>query len=224
VIEPSPHFGDVREGNLLKAIAAAESSGIDVLNISAGIHHRNCQQRCRIADAVRTATESGITIIAAAGNRKSGEELGVYCPALIDEAIAVGGFISKCDEDIQNTDTSGQYWTVEDDKYIGPFCGYETCPSEYPCSRNRQELYWDKNVEQPDQRADILAPTAYFKESEKKVTLDGGTSYAAPIVSGSIVRIFSELLTSGVKPDPSQIKEAVTRTGDPVQNTDIKKI
>lgn len=224
VIEHDPLFDNVREGNLLKAIYAAENSNMDVLNMSVGIHHSNCQQRCRIADAVRSATESGVTIVAAAGNKRSGKELGLYCPALIDEAIAVGGFISKCDEEVKDTPSSGQYWTMtEDGDYIGPFCGYETCPSEYPCSRNRQELYWGGNIEQPGQKPDILAPVAYPKESEKGVSLEGGTSYAAPIVSGSITRICSELFNSGISPNPDQIKNAIVQTGDPVQNTDVKK-
>lgn len=224
VIESSPFSDDLREGNLLKAISAAENHGIDVLNMSVGIHHSNCQQQCRIGDAIRSATESGVTIVAAAGNTKPDRELGLYCPALIDEAIAVGGFISRCDEEIQNTTTSGQYWAAtEDDKCIGPFCGYETCPSEYPCSRNRQELYWDRNVEKLDQKPDILAPVAYPKEYNGIVTLDGGTSYATPIVSGSIARVFSELFLNGIRPNPGQIKAAIVRTGDPVQGTNIKK-
>lgn len=119
--------GTAKRGNVVDAIGDASAHGIDVLNLSIGIFHgeeedHDCGGMCRVADETRLAIEDGVTVIAATGNRQLDDPLAVHCPALVDEVIGVGGFVSRCRTELIETGQSGQYWT-RNEELRGPFCG-----------------------------------------------------------------------------------------------------
>ncbi len=93
--------GEAKRSNLADAIADAGHHGIDLLNLSVGIFHsrsedNHCDGNCTIATETRLTIEEGTTVFAATGNRSQTETKGTYCPALLEESIGIGGFVSRC--------------------------------------------------------------------------------------------------------------------------------
>lgn len=206
--------GTARRGDLVEAIADPSTHGIDLLNLSVGIYHgeeedESCGGMCRVADEARLAIEDGMPIVAAAGHRTDTDERSVFCPALLDDAISVGGFVSQCGEGLIDTVDSGQYW-VRDENIVGPFCGQRGCSPSKSCEDYRYECQWMGNVSFHNTTPDVLAPVHHPIETEGGALLQSGTSFGTPVITGLLAVILSDLLELGVDPSPAAIHTAVT--------------
>lgn len=200
---------------------------MDVLNISAGVDHE-CNGLCTISREAELAAEvDGVTTIAATGNKEEGQlnRVGVNCPALQDSVIGVGGFLPLCTADIHRGNESSQWW-VENDEIIGPFCGQtgDCCPGG-GCNENRQEVEWDGNVSFHNAAPDILAPPIVVTgTSLSEIEIQGGTSFAAPLVSGLISSILGDLIEVGEMPSTTEIRDAVKYTGTQLDQSGYTKL
>jgi len=218
--------GTFRPSNFLKAMQAIVEGNIDVVNLSAGKFHPNCNGECRICMAVEDVTNSGTIVVPGAGNKTRDKNRSVFCPAKSAETIAVGASETLCTASPEG-DTStliqgpsgrppGSYWVKRDDP--PPFypdqnyCGHGGCSPFHDCENNQKTIYWNGNVEWKDYLPEVVAPGHIFLESETtgQTTLEPGTSYSCAVVSGGIATVMSDLLPKS--PSPHQIRRAVEAT------------
>jgi hypothetical protein len=219
--------GRARRGDLVQAIADAGQHGLDLLNISLGIAHHeeddyDCGGQCRVADEARLAIEDGLTLIAAAGNREKDESLAVNCPARVEKAIGVAGFVSHCTADLIDTENSGQYW-VQNDTTRGPFCGQRGCSPAKSCANHRYEKPWAGNVAFSNTTPEVLAPVHHPAGSEETPVLQSGTSFAVPIVCGFLAAISGDLLEEGINPAPAEFRKAIQGGAVPIEEGEVGK-
>lgn len=216
--------GTTKRGNFVDAIADASRHGVDVLNLSVGIHHQeepdgDCSGHCRVADETRLAIEEGTTVVAATGNREQDDSLAVHCPALLDGTIGVGGFVSRCRHDLLETGESGQYW-VRNDELRGPFCGQRDCSPTGRCHERRYEYPWRGNVSFHNAVPDVLAPVHHPAGTLTEPVLQSGTSYGTPVVSGSLAAIISDLDDD---PDPENLARAILLGATDIDEGELSK-
>lgn len=219
--------GTAKRGNLVDAIGDASAHGVDLLNLSIGVFHgeeedHDCGGMCRVADETRLAIEDGVTVLTATGNRKRDDPLAVHCPALTDEAIGVGGFVSRCRTDLIETEQSGQYW-VRNDEVRGPFCGQRGCSPDQACEDNRYEYPWRGNVSFHNAEPDVLAPVHHPSGSIEEPVLKAGTSFGVPVVSGLLAVILGDLIELGIDPAPENVHRAVVEGGVDIDEGGVQK-
>lgn len=219
--------GRTKRGNLVAAIADASHHEVDILNLSVGIYHRekennDCGGHCRIADETRLAIQNGMTVIGATGNREKGDPRAVHCPALVDETLGIGGFVSRCTTDTIETEDSGQYW-IRNEGLIGPFCGQRGCSPSHSCEDHRYEYPWRGNVSFHNAAPDILAPVHHLAGIEDEPILQTGTSFGAPVISGLLATILGDLVEVGIEPSPDELHHAVTEGATSIDEGDLPK-
>ncbi|WP_425607744.1 S8/S53 family peptidase [Natrinema salsiterrestre] len=208
--------GKAKRSNIADAVADASQHGIDLLNLSVGVFHardedHDCGGNCTIASETKLAIEAGTTVVVANGNRGSDDTKASHFPALIDESIGVGGFVSRCTAPLLDHRDSGQYW-IRSSELDGPYCGQRGCESSRSCSEHRFEQPWRGNVSFHNAAPDVLAPVHTPVRTDTGPLLQKGTSFGTPVVVGLLACILGDLLELGARPSPSAIRNAV-RTG-----------
>lgn len=204
------------------AISAAIEDGVDILNVSAGDPWRGPVRTNPNVLETQRAIDEEIMVVAAAGNWKPNQDTRppVHCPAALNDVIAVGGMVSGCPVspgDEPSDETKGPYYVLKDEAYEypeltpeGPFCGQEGCVDGKSCITNQTEKPWSRNVQTTAGKPDVIAPMHIPVETnDGKQLLKTGTSFAAPIVTGSLGCILDELRRSDVTdPTPYQMRQA----------------
>ncbi len=215
--------GTLPLGAYSDAITAAIEDGVDLLNVSAGDPWPGPVQANPNVSETRRALDEGITVVAAAGNWTSKQEgrPPVHCPAALEDVIAVGGFASRCPanpgEESPDRKTGPYYIRknpeVEYDEFIpdGTFCGQVGCIDGDSCLTNKSDVPWQYNPQPTGGKPDVLAPVYIPVETaDGKRLLASGSSFAAPIVTGSLARILDELNRTDRQPaTPYRLREAV---------------
>jgi hypothetical protein len=172
-------------------------------------HHEeedgDCGGHCQVADETRLAIEDGIAVVAATGNREKENALAVHCPALIDEAIGVGGFVARCRHDVLDDEESGKYW-IRTDGLEGPFCGQRGCTPDESCEEHRYEYPWRGNVSFHNAVPDVLAPVHHPAGTVEEPKLQNGTSFGTPVITGLLASACSDC---GHIPNPAELSHVV---------------
>ncbi|QHS17947.1 S8 family serine peptidase [haloarchaeon 3A1-DGR] len=208
------------------AIADAGAGDVDMLNLSLGIRHE-CQGFCSLArETKRVIAEYETTIVSVTGNKQpQADREGVHCPGVVESVISVGGYIPHCSHDLVDSEDSGQWWCPEEDGTVyGPFCGQLDCCDGVSCSEYRREELWDGNVLFHNATPDVIAPALYVAGLEDGVTLNAGTSYSAPIITGIVATILSESDELGGQTPPEAIQTAIRRTSAPIDDDTYYKL
>ena len=224
-----------------EAIDAAIEDGVDVLNISAGHSWPGPINLCPYTPDAKRAVANGITVVAAAGNRKPDDDFEpVNCPAAIEDVIAVGGLVTECPADtecgvtagIDEEDPKGPYFArkqtgVEYPEMApdGVYCGQQGC-IEGNCIIKQTEKPWQYNADPTDNKPDVLAPFHFPSTTNTdEPYLQIGTSFAAPVVSGTIAWMFSELKDSGKPlPQPQTTRQALLQAAVSVAEGETPKL
>lgn len=140
----------------------------------------------------------------------------------MEEAVGIGGFVSRCTADLIDTDDSGQYW-IRNDQVRGPFCGQRGCSPERSCADYRYEKPWAGNVTFRNTTPEALAPVHHPAGTEEAPVLQSGTSFGTPIVCGFLASIAGDLLEGGISPGPAEIHTAVKRGVADIDEGEIGK-
>lgn len=220
--------GRAKRGNLVAAIADASNGDQELVNLSLGIHHSDhnhgdCGGKCRIAEETRLAIDSGTTVIAAAGNRKQEDALATHCPALLEDVVGIGGFVSRCTAKLVKTDESGQYWVYQPDGLHGPFCGQHGCSQTSRCTANRYEQPWQGNVLFHNAAPEVLAPIHHPAGTKEDPILQSGTSFGTGVVTGILAALLGDLSTTDVQPTPAELHRAVRNGSASIDRGQIGK-
>lgn len=229
--------GKLPLGSYSDAITAAIDDGVDVLNVSAGDPWPGPIRTNPNVSETRRAIDGGIAVVAAAGNWKSKQDdrPPVHCPAAMEDVVAVGGFVSRCPADYgeENADEpAGPYYVRKVPEFEYPetvsdetFCGQVGCAGGDSCIRNRSGVPWEYNAQPTGGKPDVLAPVHVpVEEANGKQWLAAGSSFAAPIVTGSLARIFDELNRSDSQAvTPYRLREAVKDGAAPLDEGQLRK-
>lgn len=215
-----------RRGVVISALNDIAKTDVDLLNMSLGIPHE-CGGRCSLARETRyLAREDGICPIVATGNREPAKRLGVHCPAMCDEVLSVAGYMPYCGHEIVRGDGSGQWWLEPDngETPTGIFCGQNGCCNGADCVTHRIEKPWGGNVSWHNSVPDVTAPPIHLKENDTdEVSLQLGTSFSTPIVTGLLATVLSDLPTSGNDPSPLEIVRAASESSSLLDEGNLYK-
>lgn len=224
-----------------EAIDAAIEDGIDILNVSAGHSWPGPIDSCPYTPDAKRAIANDVTVVAAAGNRKPADDFEpVNCPAAIEDVIAVGGLVTECPADIEcgvtadidEKDPKGPYFArkqtgVEYPEMApdGIYCGQQGC-IEGNCIIKQMEKPWQYNADSTGDKPDVLAPFHFPATTNTgEPYLQIGTSFAAPVVSGTLAWMFSELKDSGKPlPRPRKTRQALLRAAVDVDEGEVSKL
>lgn len=234
--------GEMKPSNSLKAMANIRDSSVEIANISAGKHHENCQQQCRLCEAAKQVAESGTLIVAGAGNDVTNEGKSMYCPALSDHVVSVGVFeaLCTCDPGQSNSgdlyDTTanihppGAYWVRKTPESMRreptdqPFCARHACSPRHSCRQYRQERPSNYNITFQPREPDVFAPDHIVIEHDDGIAgLETGSSYATAIVSGALTSVLGTVAKNRVLPQPAEVIDAIGRIGRTVGDTRYRR-
>lgn len=105
-----------------------------------------------------------------------------------------------------------QWESIDYPPYIseGSFCSMGDCGPGGDCEENMQYREWAYNPTPTGEKPDILAPVHYAGGTREGAPfIHGGTSYAAPIVSGTIAWVLGLLLDNQLSPTPYEVRQAI---------------
>lgn len=188
--------------NLLRAFDKAIELDLDILNLSQGIPEPKIGEINIIPDKVQEVIDAGVSVIASSGNKniiESEKHLNeTFHPARLDDVICVSGLIPKCTADSPKAgdNNSGPLWTylTSTNELIGPYCSQRGCVNGEDCSNNCERVNWSGNVEPIDNNPDVYAPAHFFARCRGGgYAFKCGTSYSAPIVTGAMATLISEV-------------------------------
>ncbi len=185
------------------AITHRDQFNVVAINLSLGSTDEHfpgfCDsQRFSYARAAEDAVKAGIAVVASAGNEA--KKVSLSSPACVSEAISVGS--------VYDTTKSS---TIS---YCGDNAGGACAP--YLCTdtiRRKQVACYSNS----SRFLDLLAPAELVKGAKAGGTIDdfGGTSAAAPYVTGSIALLFAAQPTM----TPQKARLALELTGEPIADT-----
>jgi len=217
--------GKLPMGAYSDAISKAIDDDVDIVNISAGDPWPGPVPANPNVSETKRLIENGIPAVIAAGNYdpdEQDERPPVHCPSALTEAISVGAMVTECPYDPDpevDTDRTGPYYWLPDDPDVDSeggvieeaYCGESGCRDGESCITNQQETDWDYNPLPTGGKPDVLAPMHIVQQDHAgEYFLAGGTSFAAPLVTGSLARILSELKNDGRDlPPPHEVRDAV---------------
>lgn len=231
-----------RVSNFLKALDTANRANLEIINVSLGVYHDDCDGECRSCEAVNRVVDSGTTVIVAAGTRRKGSHESTYCPGLSTKALTTSVVVPSCTAKPENTSPRGfirkwrppnALWMLQQAEgpteeevyfYSDNLCSFEYCAPRVGCKNNRVEEPWEFNPEPDSGKPDILAPGFHATATPRGLRVATGTSYSAAMTSGAIAEILGELFNLGQTASPSKIKEAVVDSGKIVQGSTIRKL
>lgn len=232
--------GEFEDSDMLFALGKILdfSEEIEVVNISAGLDHiadedKDCTvygPSCLVCDRVQDLIDTGISVVAGAGNVPGSE--GLCCPSLQNDVISVGGMIARCTAEPRK-ETRGITTPAfmppnslgvkkgEDSDSPVAFCSNRGCFPGESCTNNRRCEIWDETPHTETGKPDILAPANYLTEDADGPFMPMGTSYSTPIVTACVSNVLKALYEYGKGPLPGQVRAALERSSNPVEGTEI---
>lgn len=210
-----------------EAVEQAIADDVDVLNVSAGDPWPGPVEVNPNVPITEKAIRDGITVVAAAGNADDdGERPPVHCPAAVEEVIAVAGLVTYCPGapgDEPSDERRGPFYYLEDEERTA-LCSRSGCVDGASCISEQTEAEWTGNPQPTRNKPDVLAPVTRPVDYDGEIEVSSGTSFAAPIVTASLGRIFSELREQEREiPAPYRVREVVREASFPLVDSNVGK-
>lgn len=223
--------GNSYVGPYERAIRQAITDEVDVLNMSLGAPNQIPAKASPYYPPIRDAIDEGVGPVAASGNLEyeEGPKQYVYAPANIPEVVGVGGSETLCPRPARKQSKvreRGPY-SFESDSRDRAFCSQRGCTNGEPCIRNNAVRPYPNNTKPLDGKPDVLAPAHHPSFPEINIAEDvdmiPGTSFAAPIVTGTIAKVIDEL---GVTTEEilGLLPDILTESGERVDGTPATKL
>lgn len=235
--------GFLSESDYIEALEDAHlECSVDVLNVSVGLEMDSCEHtessdgessECVVCRRTRQAVEDGIVVVAAAGNDPPYNS--ICCPASDKRVIAVGGYEVICPVmgtnsilDVDSRPPVGPYfvnkWDEEDRnnslKGTEIYCSQQGCQLDDSCQGNL-ERSWDGNVQMTEEKPDILAPVQYPTSDGTSCHITCGTSFATPVVAGTLAELLSLCRDLGASFSPDEVKRALKLSSREIEDSDV---
>lgn len=231
--------GNFADRDLLAAVVWAADYGVDVLNLSVGTDHFSNDEKdcdltgptCAVTEAAEYAENNGVVLVAATGNNPGADA--VCCPALSDSTIAVGGCVAKCTAAAPNdqrmigpslpTHPQHAYWVERPDQegLSGDFCSMFDCGPSNSCEQNRSVEPWEGNVRFVSDTPDTVAPVTFPRMYDENLMMGGGTSFAAPLVTGGVANVIGALMDEGIDPNPATVRRLIRISGQSLDDIPV---
>jgi subtilisin family serine protease len=228
--------GKLALGSYADAISKAISDGVDIVNISSGDPWPGPINLNPNVTETKRLIERGITVVAAAGNHlDDGKKPPVHCPAAADGVIAVGSYVTRCPcepGEESETEPEGPYYFFDSEEkeeitetFTESYCSEQGCVGGMDCITRQSEVAWDGNPLPTGGKPEVLAPMYLIRHHPLDgYYMDGGTSFAAPLVAGSIAATFGELKADGKDiPAPREVQNAVRNGAARLPDSQIGK-
>jgi hypothetical protein len=210
------------------AVQRAIDRDIDILNVSAGRAKPDCTHgSCSYCIDTKRATKNDITVIASAGNCSDDP---VHCPSNQQSAISVGGVEFECGFNSNSRQPTNKppnaYWTKEWNRHddypetatFKPYCTTKDCAEDGNCNEYLSVTSWDRNPIFSGNKPDVLSPLHFAAElNDGNPFVWAGSSFAAPVISGCIAGILSDIESER---SPIAIQEAIRDSTIPVQSVE----
>lgn len=146
-------------------MANIRDRSVDLVNLSGGKHHPKCHGECRICTATQAVIDSGMIVIAGAGNEEPNDTNSISCPARCTQAVAVVSYETLCSLDLTPRTNGDLYRTVpyriqppgayavKNSNFAGkfepvyiPFCSGRGFSNFHSCAEYREERLSNINV------------------------------------------------------------------------------
>lgn len=230
--------GDLVLGAYADAISKAIDDGVDIINLSAGDPWPALIDINPNVLETKRLIERNIPVVAAAGNYKPKHDSRppVHCPSAAEGVISVGGYITECPcepgEESEESKEGPYYYQFDvsnskniENPAIGTYCSEQGCVKGESCITRQSESPWDRNPMPSGDKPDVLAPMHIVRNDEEDgYFIDSGTSFAAPLVTGALACIFSELQNLGKDtPTSYEAQNAVRNGASRLKNSQIGK-
>jgi len=218
------------------AVSQAIEDSVDVVNLSAGAPWRHPIRLNPNVPETERLLDAGIIVVAAAGNyflRDQHRRPPVHCPSAADGVVSVASLEVWCPQSPGQEPAATQegpyFWQNPQNRELllstDTFCGEQGCVGGESCEDNQRIQPWSYNPTPTDGKPDTLAPMHTLRRKETASSrraeyLGTGTSFSAPLVTGEIACILSELKASGHDtPDPYTLQSAVRETNTPIESS-----
>lgn len=220
--------GGIAPGAFSDAIQQAIADGVDIINLSTGSWMPDCPGVCGFCTPAKAAIDEGIIVIAAAGNNPDdGDYERVNCPSRAGDVISVGGMVTECGSADQTSGEfpDGAYWVHTEENTEFPiypqtkiYCGQRGCSPDLRCEQNQIDRPWEANVLPYGDKPDILAPFHILHPvNGDSAFIRSGTSFAAPIVTGTVADMICEIRANGGEsPSPGGLREEMRDSAMPM--------
>jgi len=101
-----------------------------------------------------------------------------------------------------------------EDRELLTYCGEQGCVDGKSCITNQSDSSWDRNVLPTGGKPDALAPMHILQgDNDGDWVIKGGSSFAVPLVTGSLACVFSELRDLGKEVPPPYVVRNAVRNG-----------
>jgi serine protease AprX len=200
---------------ILWAVEQQEALGIDVLNISVAGSPTGPVESDPVAMAVRSAWESGITVVCAAGNEGEFGLGGILSPGNEPHVITVGATDTKQTPEAEDDTVAyySSYGPTLYDEYAKPDL---VAPGNRTISLRTPRSYIDKTFAE-----NVIPVTDYYPDAPASLESNylklSGTSTSAPVVAGAVAL----MLEDDPSLSPDDIKLRLMASADVVAEADV---
>lgn len=211
--------GEYRRFDLLKTFSEVKTSNANLVNLSLGSYKPNCDGNCRECKAAQQLADSGLTVVAAAGNEE--QQNGNCCPSKNSSVLSVAGFQDLCE--FEPYFANRAIWVKksepepDEDTHTDVICCHRGCSENIRQCKRRSREEWNGNVPFGTYEPDVLAPVHHSRPGDDEVYFDQGTSFSAGYLVGGLAKLYGGKNSTSL-PAPRKLIKLIQQTPNKSSN------